>query len=151
LYHISACFTWKHLVNLKLNDIDFGAGTLSIIGKGNKQRTIYLEKKGTQALKSYLKIRAPSLDSHVFLNYAGSGISVRGVADIVEKYRKLAGIQKKFSCHSLRHTFATYKASKGVTALQLQELLGHTSIQTSLLYVHMAITDGRKLMEQTSL
>ncbi len=61
------------------------------------------------------------------------------------------GFRKKISCHSLRHTFATYKASKGVTALQLQGLLGHNSIHTSLLYVHMAITDGKKLMEQTSL
>ncbi len=58
------------------------------------------------------------------------------LANIVERYRKLAGIQKKISCHSLRHTFATYKASKGVTALQLQELLGHNTISTSLLYVH---------------
>ena len=58
----------SELVNLQLGDIDFGAGTLSIIGKENKQRTIYLEKKGTQALKSCLKARAPSLDPRVFLN-----------------------------------------------------------------------------------
>ena len=141
----------SELVNLKLEDIDFVEGTLSIICKGNKQRTIYLEKKGTQALKSYLKVRPQSLDRHVFLNYGGTGISIRGVSDIVEKYRKLAGVTKKISCHSLRHTFATYKATKGVTAMQLQELLGHDNISTSLLYVHMAITDTGKLMEQTSL
>ena len=75
---------------------------------------------------------------------------MQGVSDIVEKYRKLAGITKHISCHSLRHTCATYKASKGYTAAELQDLLGHEKPDTSLIYVHMA-RDARKLMQQTSL
>jgi len=138
------------LVGLTLTDIDLDAGTMLINGKGNKQRTIYLEKKATQALKSYVINRPVSADQHVFLNYQGSGLSVRGVMDIVEKYRKLAGITKKFSCHSLRHTCATYKASKGYTPAELQDLLGHEKPETSFIYVHMA-RDAQKLMQQTSL
>ena len=103
------------LVGLQLSDIDLEAGTMLVNGKGNKQRTIYLEKKATQALRAYLASRPQSLDQHMFLNYQGTHLSVRGVMDIVEKYRKLAGISKKFSCHSLRHTCATYKAVKGYT------------------------------------
>jgi integrase/recombinase XerD len=91
------------------------------------------------------------LDQHLFLNYQGTGLSVHGVMDIVKKYRKLAGIAKQFSCHSLRHTCATHKAAKGLTPWQIQALLGHEKVETSLIYVHLANTDTRKLMEQTSL
>jgi integrase/recombinase XerD len=138
------------LVGLALTDIDLDGGIMLINGKGNKQRTIYLEKKATQAVKSYVINRPGSSDQHVFLNYQGSGLSVRGVMDIVEKYRKLAGITKKFSSHSLRHTCATYKASKGYTPTELQDLLGHEKPETSFIYVHMA-RDAQKLMQQTSL
>ncbi len=138
------------LAVLQLSDIDLEGGSMLINGKGKKQRTIYLEKKATRALKAWLADRPRSSDQHVFLNYQAAGISVRGVMDIVEKYRKAAGITKKFSCHSLRHTCATYKASKGYTATELQDLLGHEKPETSLIYVHMA-RDARQLMQQTSL
>lgn len=140
----------SELVGLTLSDIDLDEGIMLINGKGNKQRTVYLEKKATQALKAYLTNRPQSKDAHVFLNYQGTRLSVQGVSDIVEKYRKLAGISKQFSCHSLRHTCATYKASKGYTATELQDLLGHEKPETSFIYVHMA-RDARKLMQQTSL
>lgn len=138
------------LVGLTLADIDLDAQTMLINGKGNKQRTIPLEKKATQAIKAYLTNRPRSLDQHLFLNYQENGLSVRGVMDIVEKYRSLAGITKKFSCHSLRHTCATYKAGKGYTPAELQDLLGHEKPETSFIYVHLA-RDAKKLMEQTSL
>src|SRR2546421_9465923 len=138
------------LVGLSLSDIDLEAGTMLVNGKGNKQRTIYLEKKATQALRAYLSDRPHNTDQQVFLNYQGNGLSVRGVMDIVEKYRKLAGISKQFSCHSLRHTCATYKAVKGYTPRDLQDLLGHEKPETSFIYVHLA-RDAKKLMEQTSL
>ena len=138
------------LVSLALADIDLDQGTMLINGKGNKQRTISLEKKATHAVKAYLADRPKHLDQHVFLNYQGTGLSVRGVMDIVEKYRSLAGISKKFSCHSLRHTCATYKAAKGYTPRDLQDLLGHEKPETSFIYVHLA-RDAKKLMEQTSL
>ncbi len=139
------------LVQLQLTDIDLGAGVMLINGKGKKERSVFLERKASQALKHYLAERPRSLDSHLFLNYQGTQLSVRGVMDIVEKYRKSAGIQKKFSCHSLRHTCATYKVAKGLTVRQLQALLGHEKAETSLLYTHLAETDGVKLMDQTSL
>jgi site-specific recombinase XerD len=122
-----------------------------INGKVNKQRTIYFEKKATQALRAHLAERPRSFDQHLFLNYRGTGLSVRGVMDIVKKYRKTAGITKKFSCQSLRHTCATHKATKGFMPRQIQDLLGHEKVETSFIYVHLATTDARKLMEQISL
>jgi site-specific recombinase XerD len=140
----------SELVGLEIKDIDLNEEVMLINGKGNKQRTVYLEKKATQAMRSYLTDRPRSQDAHVFLNYQGTHLSVQGVSDIVEKYRVLAGISKKFSCHSLRHTCATYKASKGYTAVELQDLLGHEKPETSFIYVHMA-RDAKKLMQQTSI
>src|SRR5438034_5051143 len=67
------------LAGLTLSDIDLEAGTMLVNGKGNKQRTIYLEKKATQALRAYAADRPHSLEQHVFLNYQGNGLSVRGV------------------------------------------------------------------------
>src|SRR6266566_9520146 len=113
------------LVGLTLPALDLVESIMLINGKGMKQRTLYLEKKATQALRAYLATRPRSSDEHVFLNYEGKGLSVQGVRDIIDKYGKAAGITKKFSCHSLRHTCATYKAAKGYTAAELQDLLGH--------------------------
>jgi integrase/recombinase XerC len=138
------------LVGLTLPAIDLVEGTMLINGKGMKQRTLYVEKKAAQALRAYLATRPRSSDEHVFLNYEGKGLSVQGVRDIIDKYGKAAGITKKFSCHSLRHTCATYKAAKGYTAAELQDLLGHEKPDTSLIYVHMA-RDAKQLMMQTSL
>jgi len=140
----------SELVGLEMKDIDLDEEVMLINGKGNKQRTVYLEKKATQALRAYLTARPRSADQHVFLNYQGTHLSVQGISDIVEKYRKLSGITKQFSCHSLRHTCATYKASKGYTAVELQDLLGHEKPETSFIYVHMA-RDARKLMQETGL
>jgi site-specific recombinase XerD len=140
----------SELVGLEMKDIDLDGEVMLINGKGSKQRTIFLEKKAIQAIRAYLANRPRSADQHVFLNYQGTHFSVQGVSDIVEKYRILAGITKQFSCHSLRHTCATYKASKGYTATELQDLLGHEKPETSFIYVHMA-RDARKLMQTTSL
>jgi site-specific recombinase XerD len=141
----------EELTRLLLTDVDLDGHTLLIHGKGNTQRTVSLEKKAILALCAYLADRPPSLDQHLFLNYQGTGLSVRGVMDIVQKYRNLAGVTKQCSCHSLRHTCARYKAAKGFSPRQVQALLGHEQGETSLSNMHVATTDARKLMEQTSL
>jgi site-specific recombinase XerD len=138
-------------VNLRLVDLDLVGRTIRINGKGRHQREIGLEKKGTSAPRSYMQVRPELFDDHLFLSYQGSGLSITAVKKLVIKYRDLAGLNKRISCHSLRHTFATYKAARGVSAFQLKEWLGHSSISTSALYVHLAQEDGRKQMEATSL
>jgi integrase/recombinase XerD len=75
----------------------------------------------------------------------------RGIRKLVVKYRKEAGITKKASCHTLRHTFATYKAEKGVSAFQLQQWLGHENLNTTQIYVHLGKQNARKAMQETSL
>jgi site-specific recombinase XerD len=141
----------SELVKLTLTDVDLTNKVLQVAGKGFKERCIPLEKKAVLALKNYLGVRPESADQHFFLNYEGMGLSRRGAEKILEKYRRLSGIPKRFSCHSLRHTFGSYKAEQGVSPFQLKEWMGHSSISVTQLYVHMSKESARRAMEQTSL
>jgi site-specific recombinase XerD len=141
----------SELAHLRKNDIDLHKPSVTVAGKGKVSREIALEKKGVQALKSYLSARPESLSDRLFLNYMGEPISERGIRKLVVKYTKAAGITKQASCHTLRHTFATYKAEKGVSPFQLQQWLGHANLNTTQIYVHLGKQNAKKLMEQTSL
>lgn len=70
---------------------------------------------------------------------------------MVGKYRVLAGITKRASCHSFRHTFGTLKAQQGVSPYRLKEWLGHANLNTTQIYVHLGQEGGAKEMEATSL
>jgi site-specific recombinase XerD len=88
---------------------------------------------------------------HLFVNRYGDPLSDRGVRKLIAKYRVRAGITKKATPHSLRHTFASYKARRGVTPYMLMEMLGHKSLATTQLYTHLDHLDAHKVMEATSL
>jgi integrase/recombinase XerC len=141
----------SELASLTTSDVDFLKPAITVRGKGGIEREIALEKRGLQALKNYLAVRGDSLSERLFLNYQGEPISERGIRKLVVKYRKAAGISKKASCHTLRHTFATYKAEKGVSPFQLQQWLGHANLNTTQIYVHLGKQNAKKIMEQTSL
>src|SRR6266566_8134899 len=141
----------SELAHLTIEDVDFIKPAIRVRGKGNQEREIALEKRGVQALKNYLAVRPESLSEVIFLNYKGEPISERGIRKLVVKYRKNAGITKRASCHTLRHTFATYKAEKGVSPFQLQQWLGHANLNTTQIYVHLGKQNAKKIMEQTSL
>jgi integrase/recombinase XerC len=141
----------SELCGLRLGDVDLAAGTLTVSGKGMVRRMIELERKGIQAVKSYLAVRPQTVDDHLFLNQYGEPLGERGVRKLVAKYLRSSGITKKVSPHSLRHTFATYKAERGVTAFQLQQWMGHRNVNTTQIYVHLGRQNARKVMEGTSL
>ena len=141
----------SELAGLTLGDVDLAKPSITVRGKGNAEREIVLEKRGVQAIRNYLAVRPNSQSSLVFLNYKGEPISERGVRKLVVKYRIAAGITKKASCHTLRHTFATYKAERGVSPFQLQQWLGHANLNTTQSYVHLGKQNAKKVMEQTSL
>ena len=142
----------SELCALRLEDVEIPGQTIHIrFGKGMVARDIELEKKAVAAIKNYLAVRPPSVDDHLFLNRYGQPIGERGVRKLVVKYRTRAGITKRVSCHSLRHTFATHKAEQGVSPFQLQQWLGHTNLNTTQIYVHMGRQNAKRLMEATSL
>ena len=140
------------LCDLRVDDVDLVAKALRVrSGKGNQARDISLEKKGIQALKGWLAARPPVLSDHLFVNRYGDPLSDRGVRKLIAKYRVGAGITKRATPHSLRHTFASYKARRGVTPYMLKEMLGHKNLTTTQLYTHLDKLDDQKVMEATSL
>ena len=141
----------SELAHLRIQDIDLVKPSVTVRGKGKVSREIALEKKGLQALRSYLALRPETYSDRLFLNYKGEPISERGIRKLVVKYTKAAGITKRVSCHTLRHTFATYKAERGVSPFQLQQWLGHANLNTTQIYVHLGKQNAKKVMEQTSL
>ena len=115
-------------------------------------RQISLETKGLKALKTWLQLRPNVPHDSVFTNERhGGAITERGVRTLVTKYREGAGITKQASCHALRHTFATVKASKGVSPYHSQRLLGHSKLDTTMIYVHLGRENEAAVMEETSL
>ena len=141
----------SELIAIVREDVDMNSRILKVHGKGNKERDIPLEKKSVQALKSYLSVRPESQDRHLFLNYSGEGLSIRGVRKIVDKYLKKAGITKQISCHGLRRTCLSTKAARNMNAFAIQALAGHARMETTKLYVQLGTEDLRPLMEATSL
>jgi len=142
----------SELCDLRLTEVDMVGRTLTVrSGKGMAARIIELEKKATAAIKNWLAVRPPVLDDHLFLSRAGQPISQRGVRKLVTKHRQLAGITKKASCHSFRHTFGTLKAQQGISPFRLKDWLGHANLNTTQIYVHMGRQNAAKEMEATSL
>ncbi len=142
----------SELCALELEDIDTKGRTLRVReGKGQSARTVELEKKGAQAVTSWLRVRPETLSEALFLGRDGEPLKEWGVRDLLAKYCAAAGIKKAITPHSLRHTFVSYKAERGVSAFQLKEWLGHRKLDTTQIYVHMARKNAKKVMEATSL
>ncbi len=134
----------SELVGINIKDINFSENKLNVIGKGNKERTIYLNKSCMDAINDYLKVRPhegvkyESKDA-LFLSKRKERISNRMVQEIVKRELAKAGLDlSKYSTHKLRHTAATLMYQYGhVDIRALQVLLGHESISTTEIYTHV--------------
>jgi site-specific recombinase XerD len=145
----------SELVNLRVDEVDFEHRILTVRqGKGKKDRQIPLVDDAVKALRNYLRYRNTELivdDEILFLAKNGTSLNVSTVKYTVAKYVKKAGIRKKVSVHTLRHTFGAHKADKNMSLATLQELMGHKKKETTLKYIHLAKTNLRQEMVQTAL
>ena len=152
----------SELVGINVNDIDFDECKMTVIGKGNKERTVYLNKSCMVAINDYLFSRPPqnlvkkdskNSDIALFLSEQKQRISNRTVQAIINKELKLAGLDaKSLSVHKLRHTAATLMYQYGnVDIRALQELLGHQSISTTEIYTHVSNEQVRNAIESNPL
>ncbi len=151
----------SELVGINMQDIDFYDCKLNIIGKGNKERTIYLNKACMKVIHDYLKVRPKEgikhdskfSDKALFLSERKTRISNRTVENIVTNQLKMAGLDpKKYSVHKLRHTAATLMYQYGQVDIRaLQELLGHESIATTEIYTHVSNDQVRNAVESNPL
>lgn len=132
----------SELTSINIGDVDFENSKLNVIGKGNKERTIYLNNSCIEAINAYMSdigqvaSRANS-KKPLFLSERKQRISQRNVQEIVKKYLTVTGLSK-YSTHKLRHTAATLMYKYGnVDIRALQQLLGHESISTTEIYTHV--------------
>ena len=148
----------SELVGINLNDIDRELRSLRVLGKGNKERIIYLNEACKTVLKDYLQLRlSPKYENiqtkALFLSRLNKRISVKTVQWMVYKYLELAGLEaKKFSVHKLRHTAATLMYQSGnVDVRVLKDILGHEQLNTTQIYTHVSNENMRSAMEQNPL
>ena len=139
------------LCGMKYDDMEFFHNTVRIVGKGNKERVVFF---GTDAvlwaLRQYQRLRTElCFDSpYLFVNKRGDPLSPQAVRNIVKKYVDLAGIKRNITPHSFRHTFASMLLEEGVDLRLIQEFLGHSSISTTQIYLHVADKKALRLLEK---
>lgn len=151
----------SELVGINLQDISFDDCKLNVIGKGNKERTIYLNKACMKAIVDYLEVRPKEgvkrdkkfSDKALFLSERKERIGKRTVQYIIDKSLSEAGLDtKKYSVHKLRHTAATLMYQYGKVDIRaLQVLLGHESISTTEIYTHVDNEQVRDAVERNPL
>ena len=117
---------------------------ISILGKGNKVRTVYFSQRAIEALRRYLEKRQ-DMDEALFINYKpgiaktdkSRRLTAKSIEDIVKKYVKIAGLPVMATPHTIRHSFATDLLTQGVDLRLVQEFLGHRNIATTQIYTHV--------------
>lgn len=139
--------------HLKIEDLNLESGFLKCKGKGDKERIVLIGKVAVEALRAYLgkvrgKIigepsgkgaahRGPS-SGYVFKGSRGKSLTRQRIWQLIRKYAGLAGIQKKITPHTFRHSFATHLLERGADLRIVQELLGHSDIATTQIYTHVS-------------
>lgn len=132
----------SELAELPLRAVDVDEGFITVFGKGSKERVVPVGEPALRALGRYLREVRPLLDrgkgdGKVFLNARGTPLTRMAVWTLVRVSARRAGIRRKVSPHTLRHTFATHLLEGGADLVVVQELLGHADISTTQIYTHV--------------
>ena len=139
--------------SLKVPDINQEAGFLRCTGKGGRERVVPVGSHALQWIQKYLTEARPAFgpqtdSKQIFLNRFGRSISRQSIWGIIRFYAKTAGIRKRITPHTLRHSFATHLLEAGADLRVVQELLGHSSIATTQIYTHVDRTRLKKIHAQ---
>jgi integrase/recombinase XerD len=133
----------SELITLKISDLFFNEGFLKVTGKGDKQRFVPIGEytiKIIELYKNEVRIHVPVKPDHtdtLFLNRRGAGLTRAMIFHIIKEQAMKAGIQKSISPHTFRHSFATHLLENGADLRSIQMMLGHESITTTEIYMHV--------------
>lgn len=133
----------SELVSLRISDLFFEEGFIKVLGKGNKERFVPIHNFAMQQINNYInEIRVhikpkKGFEDTLFLNRRGNGLSRQMIFTILKNLANKIGLKKKISPHTLRHSFATHLLKNGADLRAIQQLLGHESITTTEIYVHL--------------
>jgi len=129
----------SELVGLDVDDVDLDEGSVRVFGKGGKERDVPLGRYAVDAIEAYLRRARPSLATArsraaLFLSQRGGRLTRQSVGRLLTTYAKRAGIEKRVTPHTMRHSFATHLLEGGADVRVVQELLGHASVATTQVY-----------------
>lgn len=127
--------------NIRADSINLNSGLIRIMGKGGKERYIQIgEVSVLEILKKYYNENKSAIKKcgYFFVNQRGRRFSEQSMRLMLKKYTKLAGIDRNITPHMFRHSFATYLIEEGVDVSCVQQILGHSSIKTTQIYIHVA-------------
>jgi site-specific recombinase XerD len=134
--------------------VDLKGSTARVMGKGSKERNVFLGATAVTALRQYLSCRAmhggkpgssPDAARALFINHRGGRITDRGVRFILAEYLVRANLGKRVTPHTFRHSFATHLLDRGADIRAVQELLGHASLSTTQVYTHVGLERLKKV------
>jgi integrase/recombinase XerD len=140
----------SELVGLDVDDVDLEEGSIRVFGKGSKERLVPLGRFAVGAFEGYLTRSRPALartgsGAAMFLNQRGGRLTRQGAAKILSRAARKAGIKKRVTPHTLRHSFATHLLEGGADVRVVQELLGHATLTTTQIYT---LVTGDRLREE---
>ncbi len=133
----------SELIDLKISDLFFDEGLILVTGKGNKQRYVPIGSHTIKIIDYYIKlVRStinvqPRYTNTVFLNRRGKSLTRAMIFTIIKDLKQQCGLKKKISPHTFRHSFATHLLENGADLRSIQMMLGHESITTTEIYVHL--------------
>ncbi|MDH7554681.1 MAG: tyrosine-type recombinase/integrase [Spirochaetota bacterium] len=129
----------SEIANANIDDCDFTSRRLKVLGKGSKERIVFLNETSVTSLQEYLNERKKKfncLTSPLFVNNNGKRLTTRGIFYIIDKRANMAQLWKSVTPHVLRHSFATELLNRGADIRAVQDMLGHESISTTQKYTH---------------
>ena len=143
----------SELVSIDIKDINFNKKTINIIGKGNKERTIYLNSRALKAIKLYLNTKKiVDLNDPLFLDNRNKRMTTFNIEKICKKAYRIAGLEDYgYTVHSLRHTAAAYLYKSSKDILVVKEFLGHARLDTTEIYIHLDNDDVRNAVNSNPL
>ncbi len=136
------------VASVRLADVDLAERTIRVTGKGNKERTVVINRTAAAAIEAYLGVRPASADPALFLGRGGKALTPKHVWRIFRTIYRVSGIQKHASPHTLRHSFATHLVENGVDLETVRELLGHESLATTGVYLQLAMGHKRRAYDE---
>ncbi len=140
----------SELVGLETRALNLARREARVMGKGSKERIVFLNPRAAEAMREYLPLRAARLagaedPGRVFLSARGRPLSARGAAHVVWTWASRSGQAKNVHPHTFRHSFATHLMDRGADIRIVQELLGHSSVSTTQVYTHVSLERLRKV------
>ena len=122
--------------------------TIRIVGKGNKERIIPIGENCLKILNDYVKLKSLSKDDYIVNSKKGKPVSRRKIYTIVSRWISLLKDVSGINPHILRHSFATHLLSRGADIRAVQDLLGHSSINTTQIYTHLTLDKLKKIYKK---